>query len=122
MRMSETAKHRLDEILKAAGEPTRLRILNLLRRGSICVCDIQAVLQLPQPTVSRHLAALRHAGLVTDTREGPRVIYSLASPETPQLAALFALLEKCCPLAPELEEEAADCDPLGRLDRPPATG
>jgi len=121
MRMSETVKPRLDELLKAAGEPTRLRILNLLRRGSICVCEIQAVLRLTQSTVSRHLAALRHAGLVTDVREGPRVIYSLASPDSPQVAALLALLEVCCPLEPELDEENAGCDLLARLDRPPAT-
>ncbi len=87
---------RLDELLKAAGEPTRLRILNLLRQGSICVCDLQAVLGIPQPTVSRHLAALRHAGLVEDTREGPRVIYSLAHSRSPQIQALYRLLETSC--------------------------
>ena len=93
---------RLDEILKAAGEPTRLRILNLLRLGSICVCDLQAVLDVPQPTVSRHLAALRHAGLVIDSRVGPRVIYSLAPAATPQLKAVHQMLEKACPLEEEL--------------------
>lgn len=83
---------RLDEILSAAGDPTRVRILNLLRLGSICVCDLQAVLGLPQPTVSRHLAALRHAGLVNDSRVGPRVFYSLLRPGTPLLKAFLKLL------------------------------
>lgn len=87
----------LAELLKAAGEPTRLRILNLLRLGSICVCDLQAVLASPQPTISRHLAALRHAGLVCDTRLGTRVFYSLAPATTPQLAAFHELLERTCP-------------------------
>lgn len=87
---------RLDELLKAVAEPTRLRILNLLRQGSICVCDLQAVLGIPQPTVSRHLAALRHAGLVVDARQGPRVLYSLAPAATPQLAAVRQLLVKGC--------------------------
>ena len=87
----------LDEILKAAGEPTRLRLLNLLRVGSICVCDLQAVLDIPQPTVSRHLAALRHAGLVLDLRNGTRMVYSLAPPDTLQLNALYQLLDQCCP-------------------------
>ena len=54
---------RLAEILRAAGEPTRLRLLNLLRLGEACVCDLQVVLEIPQSTVSRHLATLRHAGL-----------------------------------------------------------
>lgn len=83
---------RLDAILGAAGEPTRLRLLNLLLRGSICVCDLQAVLEVPQPTVSRHLAALRHAGLVEDSRIGPRVFYALARPATPTLRAFLKFL------------------------------
>jgi ArsR family transcriptional regulator len=83
---------RLAEILSAAGEPTRLRILNLLLRGSICVCDLQAVLEVPQPTVSRHLAALRHAGLVQDSRNGPRVFYSLSAPDAPALRAFVKFL------------------------------
>ncbi len=86
---------RPDELLKAAGEATRLRILNLLRQGSICVCDLQAILQIPQPTVSRHLAALRHVGLVECRREGTRVVYSLAAPSTPVVAALHDLLAHC---------------------------
>jgi ArsR family transcriptional regulator len=93
---------RLDEILSAAGEPTRLRILNLLRLGSICVCDLQAILGLPQPTVSRHLATLRRAGLVVDKRAGPRVVYSLAGASSPPLACLFDMLRACGPSEPEL--------------------
>ncbi len=88
---------RLDEILKAAADPTRLRLLNLLRLGSICVCDLQATLQIPQPSVSRHLAALRHAGLVTDVRKGMRIVYSLVPAETTDVDALHNLLDRCCP-------------------------
>jgi ArsR family transcriptional regulator len=88
---------RVDELLKAAGEPTRLRILNLLRQGRICVCDLQVVLQVPQPTVSRHLATLRHAGLVADSRSGTRIIYSLAPAETPPLETFYQFLDRCCP-------------------------
>jgi ArsR family transcriptional regulator len=88
---------RLDQILKAAGDPTRLRLLNLLRLGCICVCDLTAVLGIPQPSVSRHLAALKHAGLVRDVRKGTRIIYSLVPAETSQVAALHDLLDRCCP-------------------------
>jgi len=87
---------RLAETLKAAGEPTRLRLLNLLRQGDICVCDLQAVLEIPQHTVSRHLAVLRHAGLVADRRTGQRVIYALLPATTPQLRGLRKLLDTCC--------------------------
>lgn len=95
----------LAELLKAAGEPTRLRILNLLRLGSICVCDLQAVLALPQPTVSRHLAQLRHAGLVRDLREGPRVLYSLAPAASRLLKAFHRFLAEVLPCEPSLQKD-----------------
>lgn len=98
---------RLDEVLSAAGEPTRVRLLNLLRRGSICVCDLVAVLELPQPTVSRHLAALRHAGLVSDSRRGPRVFYSLVRPGTPLMKALLKLLSTAAKDEPLLRSDLA---------------
>jgi DNA-binding transcriptional ArsR family regulator len=71
-------------------------VLNLLRMGSMCVCDLQALLGITQPTVSRHLGVLRHTGLVLDEREGPRVWYSLAPATTPQLGAFHAFLERVC--------------------------
>jgi ArsR family transcriptional regulator len=86
----------LARLLKAAAEPTRLRLLNLLRHGDICVCDLQAILGLPQHAVSRHLAVLRHAGLVTDHRHGQRVLYSLARDHRAELVALHCFLEACC--------------------------
>lgn len=98
---------RLDAILSAAGEPTRLRILNLLLCGSICVCDLQAVLEVPQPTVSRHLAALRHAGLVEDSRVGPRVFYSLARPSTSALRAFLKFLRVAVMEEPALLTDVA---------------
>lgn len=68
----------LEKTLKALADPSRLRILNILLQQEACVCDLQSVLELPQPLVSRHLAYLRNAGLVRDHRDGPRVWYSLA--------------------------------------------
>ena len=96
---------RLDDILKAAADPTRLRLLNLLRLGSICVCDLQAVLRMPQPTVSRHLAALRHAGLVNDVRKATRIVYSLTPGVTTQIDALHNLLDRCCPEDPVMRAD-----------------
>jgi ArsR family transcriptional regulator, arsenate/arsenite/antimonite-responsive transcriptional repressor len=102
-------EYRLDQLFKAVSDPTRLRLLNLLRLGSICVCELHAVLQVPQPTASRHLAALRHAGLVEDCRSGTRIIYSIARANTPQIEALYELLDKCCP-----DDEVMQAD-LARL-------
>ena len=70
-------------VLKALSDETRLRTLLLLSRRELCVCEIVAVLDMPQGKVSRHLSVLRHAGLVVDRREGLWIYYSLRSPETP---------------------------------------
>ncbi len=67
----------MEQVFKALADATRLRILNLLLHGELCVCDIQFVLDLPQPNISRHLTYLKNAGLVQDRREGPRIYYSL---------------------------------------------
>ncbi|WP_084417535.1 ArsR/SmtB family transcription factor [Chrysiogenes arsenatis] len=63
---------------KALCDETRLRIIALLAEQELCVCNITAVLSLPQSTVSRHLAVLRGAGLVEDRRHGTWMWYSLA--------------------------------------------
>ena len=69
----------LENLFKALADRTRLRILSLLQAGEICVCDIHGSLDLPQPTVSRHLAYLRKAGLVSGRKDGLWVHYRLAS-------------------------------------------
>lgn len=96
---------KLAEVLKAAGEPTRLRLLNLLRQGDICVCDLQAVLEIPQPTISRHLAILRRAELVLDERDGARVFYRLAPATTAQLKAFRKFLAQACPCEESLQQD-----------------
>lgn len=68
----------LEALFKALADDTRLRILALLQSGEICVCDIHGSLDLPQPTVSRHLASLRRAGLVEGRKDGLWVHYRLA--------------------------------------------
>jgi len=70
--------HDLELVLKAAADPTRARILKLLERGGLCVCQVRAVLDLAPSTVSKHLAILKHAGLVQDQRDGKWIEYRLA--------------------------------------------
>jgi ArsR family transcriptional regulator len=69
-----------DRVFKALADPTRVRILGLLRGGEICVCHIYESLRLPQPLVSRHLAYLRRAGLVDTRKDGLWVYYRMAAP------------------------------------------
>ena len=71
----------LDQLFKGFADPTRIRILSLLAAGELCVCDIVTILELPQPTVSRHLAYLRRMGLVKATREWKFAHYRLAEPD-----------------------------------------
>lgn len=65
------------QMFKALGDETRLRILGLLAYGELCVCDIMAVLQLPQSTASRHLAYLKNSQWVQGTRRGKWMYYQL---------------------------------------------
>ncbi|MDD5038508.1 MAG: metalloregulator ArsR/SmtB family transcription factor [Dehalococcoidales bacterium] len=66
-------------IFKSLEDETRLRIIGLLLDvDDLCVCHIISVLQLPQSTVSRHLATLKNAGWLNDRREGLWIHYSLA--------------------------------------------
>jgi ArsR family transcriptional regulator, arsenate/arsenite/antimonite-responsive transcriptional repressor len=74
MRMNEARSRSLDHstrLLKAFADPVRLRLINLLAgRDEVCVCHLHEALELPQPTVSRHLAYLRKTGLVVGRKEG----------------------------------------------------
>lgn len=67
----------LVQFFSALADPTRLRLLRLMKDGEICVCFLQDVLQANQPKISRHLAYLRRAGLVEFRREGKWIHYSL---------------------------------------------
>ncbi len=58
------------DVFRAFADPTRLRILNLLIEGEVCVCDLCSVLDEIQPKISRHLAYLRKSGLVEVRQDG----------------------------------------------------
>jgi ArsR family transcriptional regulator len=68
----------LESAFKALADKTRLRILALLGSNEVCVCHLHDSLALPQPTVSRHLAYLRRAGLVDVRRDGVWMHYQVA--------------------------------------------
>ena len=74
---------------KAFGEPTRIRILRLLSAAEMTVGDIVRQVGLSQPTVSRHLAILREADIVTDRRDGQQVYYSLRRETVQNCCASF---------------------------------
>ena len=82
----------LEQKFKGLSDQNRLRILNLLIHGELCVCDIQFVLQSSQPNVSRHLTYLKNSGLVLDRREGARMYYRLVDANQGINKLLFAFL------------------------------
>jgi len=65
----------------ALADRTRRRILNLIRKQEICVCFFTEVLEISQPKISRHLAYLRNAGIVSARRDGKWMYYSIVEPE-----------------------------------------
>ena len=71
------AVHGLAETFSALGDPTRVRMLDALSHGELCVCDLAAVLGLSQSAVSHQLRLLRSIRLVRPRREGRIVFYSL---------------------------------------------
>jgi ArsR family transcriptional regulator len=97
---------------RALADRTRLRIVNLLTRGSLCVCDIQRILDQPQSSVSRHLALLKSAGLIVDRRDGMRTFYALAAPDSALTRSVRSAIR--AHLAAE-GEYRSDLDELTRL-------
>src|SRR5690349_5887554 len=69
----------------ALADRTRLRILNLLRDGEVCVADFAKVLGDSQPKISRHLAYLRNAGIVDTRRDGKWIYYGISWPDDPSV-------------------------------------
>src|SRR6266542_4454971 len=106
----------LEQIFKGLADSNRLRILNLLLHGELCVCDIQYILDSPQPNVSRHLTYLKNSGLVLDCREGPRIYYRLAQPAEGARKLLFSFLQSAFNQQRSFEEDSR------RLRKAIATG
>jgi len=118
----------IETLFASLADRTRLRLLNLLAEGDVCVCFFVDVLGEPQPKISRHLAYLRRAGLVAPTRDGKWIHYGLALGPPGQAGAILQttlealredpemradrdrLLRVCC--APRLPAQ------LGRAPRP----
>jgi ArsR family transcriptional regulator len=104
----------IDTMFRAFSDRTRLRILRLLVDGEVCVGDLVAILQLPQPTVSRHLAYLRKAELVEVRKNGQWVYYSLATAQSSFQSRLYECLEDCFGEVPELRADARRAKKLKR--------
>jgi ArsR family transcriptional regulator len=89
----------------ALADRTRLRLLNLLRDGEVCVCFFAGTLATNNPKISRHLAYLKRASLVTARRDGKWMHYSLRRPEDPKAAEVFDATLKMLENDPEMAKD-----------------
>jgi ArsR family transcriptional regulator len=84
----------ITQLFKSLSDPARVRIVWLLQSGcGLCVCDLIAVLDLPQSIVSRHLAYLRNADLVNNQRKGVYMFYRLPEELNELLAGILSVLQ-----------------------------
>lgn len=105
------------KIFKTLADPTRLRVLLLLRRKDLCVCELMYVLGLEQSLVSHHMRVLREAGLAEDLRDGRWIIYRVPETARPLLDGLFAgALHDRLELTPEAAADASRLEDCVRQD------
>jgi len=96
--------------LQALGHPARLLILEALRHGERCVCELTPVLGLRQPNISQHLSILRSANLVVARRDGTRAVYRVVD------SAVFEIIDRMGEVVRRQGEEMASA--LGELALP----
>ena len=94
------------DLYKCIADPQRLRILNLLEAGPLCVCHIQEILDAPQVKISKQLAGMKQLDLIRATREGTWMIYHLNSPVPGLLTANLEYLRQAqCEECNQLQQD-----------------
>lgn len=96
----------VESIFRVFADKTRLRILCLLQDGPLCVSDLILILEMPQPTVSRHLKYLRRTAFVQAKQYGLWVFYTLAPARDDLHKKLFECLVELGKMVPEIAEDA----------------
>ena len=99
---------KLADTLKALADPTRLKIIALLRTRDCCVCELVPIFKISQPAISKHLSRLKTAELVRETRKGQWVFYSLNEKKLEETG--FALSH-----LPDLSEQLEELEKQGLL-------
>ena len=95
----------LEMLLRALADRTRLRLINLMGDAELCVCYFVEVLETNQPKISRHLAYLRRAGVVTARREGLWMHYRLAVPPDSRAARILGEVRASLADDPEMQRD-----------------
>lgn len=97
----------MELLFRALADRTRLRLLNLMGEDEICVCFLVEGLRMNQPKISRHLAYLRRAGLVSARREGKWMHYRVAEPPDQHAARIFGEVREWLRQDTEMQRDRA---------------
>jgi ArsR family transcriptional regulator len=98
-------EYSIELLFKALADRTRLRVIHLIGDDEVCVCFFVEVLKTNQPKISRHLAYLRRAGLVTARREGKWMHYRLAHPPDIHAARIFREVREVLANSSEMQRD-----------------
>jgi ArsR family transcriptional regulator len=97
---------------RALADSTRLRIINLIGDQEVCVCYFVEILKTNQPKISRHLAYLRRAGIVTTRREGIWMHYRIATPQDENAARVLADVREWLANDPGMQQDRQRLDKI----------
>jgi ArsR family transcriptional regulator len=97
--------YNIENLFKALADGTRLRLIGLLGDSEVCVCFLVEILKISQPKISRHLAYLRRAQIVTSRREGKWMHYRLTEPPDQHAARIFREVRASLTEHPEFQKD-----------------
>jgi ArsR family transcriptional regulator, arsenate/arsenite/antimonite-responsive transcriptional repressor len=97
--------YNLEDLFKALADRTRLRLISLIGDSEVCVCFLVTILKTSQPKISRHLAYLRRAQIVSARREGKWMHYRLTEPPDEHAARIFREVRASLVEHPELQRD-----------------
>lgn len=104
--MSSVGKFDSELFFAALADRTRLRLLNLMRNGEVCVCFFAETIGTNNPKISRHLSYLKRAGLVTGRRDGKWMHYRINPPADAAAAEVFKATMKMLENDPQMRADA----------------
>lgn len=104
------------EVLKAVSEPNRIRILMLLMKKPLCVCEITSILGLNTSTISSHLSVLKNAGFIIDDKEGKWINYKICDEIDDYNSAVLDVISKYFSNEPQLIKDLAEIENANRYN------
>ncbi len=100
-------QYSIELLFKALADRTRLRLINLMGDREVCVCFFVEVLRTNQPKISRHLAYLKRAGVVSARRDGKWIHYRIVEPPEQHAAKIFHEVRECLANDPDMQGDRA---------------